>query len=163
MIEEPGWFSGRKELAEARARPRPEQADIICDLEQAGGDRTERSMREYDSIVSRQRLELVIGGNKGQAGQAGDLHSNELGELRLGIEPGADRGPALRQWVKFLQGSIDSSRSKVTCAAYPENSCPRVSGVASCPCVRPILMMPPNSFDFCSRACCKLARAGISR
>ena len=45
---------------------------------------------------------------------------------------------------------------------YPLNSCARVSGVASCKCVRPILIIPSNSFTFFSKVAISSSSAGIS-
>jgi len=61
------------------------------------------------------------------------------------------------------RGNVDSTRSipYLICWAYPENSCPSVKGVASCKCVRPILMIFAKSFDFLSNALCKVCKLGM--
>ena len=46
--------------------------------------------------------------------------------------------------------------------AQPPNSCPKVSGTASCKCVRPILTTSWNSFALAAIASCTLRIAGIS-
>ena len=52
------------------------------------------------------------------------------------------------------------STAFATWAAYPENSCPSVTGVASIKCVRPILMIGSNARAFASSAACKCSSAG---
>ena len=47
--------------------------------------------------------------------------------------------------------------------AYPDHSCPSVSGVASCMCVRPILTMSFHSSTFAAIASRSAFTAGISR
>ena len=53
--------------------------------------------------------------------------------------------------------------SASSCATYPENSCPRVSGTASCRCVRPIFTMSANPFAFASSASRSSRTRGRSR
>src|SRR5450755_4703039 len=52
------------------------------------------------------------------------------------------------------------ARACASCAAYPENSWPSVSGVASCRCVRPILTMSANSAALAASVACRAASAG---
>ena len=56
-------------------------------------------------VMRGQRLELVRRGHEGQSGQRRDPLGDELRELRLGVEPGADRGAALRQRIEGLERS----------------------------------------------------------
>jgi len=44
-------------------------------------------------------LELVRGGDEGQAGDLRDLGGDTLVEADAGVQPGADGGAALRQFV----------------------------------------------------------------
>ena len=53
-----------------------------------------------------------------------------------------------------------SRSSKLT---QPENSCSRVSGVASCKCVRPIFTIPANSLPLASSASRSFFTAGSNR
>ena len=48
---------------------------------------------------------------------ARDLFGERLGEGAFGIEPGADRGAALRQRVKLLQPILTRAMPEATCAA----------------------------------------------
>ena len=66
MIEEPGSFSGSDDLAEAGARARAHQPDVVGDLEQAGGEAGQRAVREDERVVRGQRLELVRRRGEGQ-------------------------------------------------------------------------------------------------
>ena len=54
-----GFVLRQADLAEAGARAGAEQADIVCDLEQAGGYRIESAMHEHIGVMRGQRLELV--------------------------------------------------------------------------------------------------------
>ena len=60
-------------------------------------------MREHDRVVRRQRFELVGRADEGQAGEPRDPLGDPLGELRLGVESGADRSAALRERIELLQ------------------------------------------------------------
>ncbi len=107
MIEEPGSFSGRRDLAEAGARPRAHQPDVVCDLEEAGRKADQRAVREDERVVRRQGLELVRRRREGQGGELEHLGGEPLGEFRMGVEPGADRRAALRERVEARQGRLD--------------------------------------------------------
>ncbi len=54
-------------------------------------------MGKHEGVVGGQRLELVLGADEGKLGDLGDLGGEGLGERNVGIQPGADRGAALRQ------------------------------------------------------------------
>ena len=58
----------------------------------------------------------------------------------LAVQPALHTG-AIASW--YRPGSVDSmlATSASSCATYPENSCPSVSGTASWRCVRPIFTM----------------------
>ncbi len=60
------------------------------------------------------------------------------------------------------RGSADSTRSmpRRTCRAYPPNSCPRVTGVASIRWVRPDFTAPAQSFAFFSSDTARWSSAG---
>ena len=113
-----GLVLRQHQLAEAGARAGAEQADVVGDLEQVGGERVERAVREHVGVVRRQRLELVRRGDERQPGERGDLLRERLGELRLGVEAGADRGAALRQRIELLAARAACARCRSsTCAA----------------------------------------------
>ena len=118
MIEEPGSFSGRINSPRPERGPGAEQADVVGDLEQPGGDRVERAVHEDIGVVRGERLELVRRADEGQAGDRGDALGEQLGEFRLGVEAGADRGAALRQRIELLHRRLASARMPIsTCAA----------------------------------------------
>ena len=65
-------------------------------------------MGEHERVVRRQRLELVRGGSEGQSREFGDLRREALRELRVGIEPGADRRAALSEGENIGQRGLDA-------------------------------------------------------
>src|SRR4051812_31294822 len=60
-------------------------------------------MREHQRVMRSQRLELVGRGDEGNSGKPGNLFGDAFGELRLGVEPGADGGAALCQRIDRLE------------------------------------------------------------
>ena len=60
------------QLAEPAARPRPEQPDVVGDLEEAHRHRLQRPRHLDHRVVRRQRLELVRRGDERQPGDLGD-------------------------------------------------------------------------------------------
>jgi hypothetical protein len=92
---------GQDKFAEAGTGPRAEQADIVCDLEQAGRHRIDGAVREHVGIVGSQRLELVGGAGERQFRDSGSVFRKQPGEFWLRIEPSADRGATLRQRVQI--------------------------------------------------------------
>ena len=58
-------------------------------------------MHEHIGVVAGHVLELVGRADERQLGQLRDASREGLGELRLGIQPGADGGAALREGIKF--------------------------------------------------------------
>ena len=99
MIEEPGSFSGRRDFRDPRARPRSHEADIVSDLEQTRGQRIQRAGQFHFRVVHGERLELVRRRDEGQARFARHLIGEPLRKSGGGIEPGSDRGSALRKHV----------------------------------------------------------------
>ena len=55
-----------------------------------------------------QRLELVRGGHKGQAGDLGDLMCDALVPADPGVQAGADSGAALGEFVDLGQDLVDA-------------------------------------------------------
>jgi hypothetical protein len=76
--------------------------------------------------------------------------------LHLSIKGKMMRKTSLQISHNFTKHSSDKQKtihhkpneSKLTCVVYPLNSCPRVKGVASWVCVRPILTISLNSIDW---------------
>ena len=56
MIEEPGSFSGSADLADAGARAGAQQAHVVGDLEEAGGERVERAATRRPTRRGRRAL-----------------------------------------------------------------------------------------------------------
>ncbi|MGB7980699.1 MAG: hypothetical protein WCF36_07885, partial [Candidatus Nanopelagicales bacterium] len=93
---------GQDQFTEAGARARPQQANVVGDLEQPGGDRVDRAVNQHIGVVGGERFELVRRGGEGKLGKLGDLPCELFAEFRLRVEAGADSGPALRQREQFL-------------------------------------------------------------
>ena len=69
-------------------------------------------MREHDRVVGGERFELVRRADERQTRERGDLGGNKLGELRLGIEAGADRGAALGERIELLERRLHPCTSQ---------------------------------------------------
>src|SRR5215471_10722435 len=91
MIEEPGSFSGRINSPKPERGPEPSKRMSLA------SERIERAVDEHQSAVRGERLEFVARADEGKPGHARDGFGKQLGEAAVGIEPGADRGAALRQ------------------------------------------------------------------
>ncbi len=94
MIDEPGSFSGKPQLAQAGARAGAEPADVVRDLHEARGERLQGAGREDRRLLAGERRELVRRGRERDARELGDAGRGPCRELRVGVEPGADGGPA---------------------------------------------------------------------
>ena len=73
---------------------------------------------------------------------------------------------AVPPWAKrYRRGktAVERAMPFFTCAAWPENACPNVKGVASCKWVLPILISFPTALDLASNATRKCLRAGSNR
>ena len=97
MIERAGLVLRQAQLAEAAARARAQEADVVRDLHQRDRERVQGTRELDKGVVRRQRLELVVRGLEGQSGDGRDLGREGLGEALLGVQAGADGGAALRQ------------------------------------------------------------------
>ena len=76
----------------------------------------------------------------------------DAGERRRRVDAGADRGPAEWQLADPGQDGRAARCRSATWAAYPPNSWPSVTGVASMRCVRPALTTSSNSPAFAASA-----------
>src|SRR3954466_11780581 len=63
----------------------------------------QRAVRKGIRAVRGQRLELVAGADKRQLGDGRHFSREQRGEARRRIQPGADGGAALCQWIKLLE------------------------------------------------------------
>ena len=102
MIDEPGSFSGRISSPRPERGPEPSRRMSLAILNSPVGQRVERAMHEDIGVVRRQRLELVRRADEGQAGDRGGALGEQAGEFRMRVEPGADRGAALRERIELL-------------------------------------------------------------
>ena len=97
------------QFAEARARARAQETDVVGDLEQAHGHRVERAGQFHHGVMGAQGLELVGGGLERQLGQGRHFLGEFFRKARLGVEAGADRRAALGQLVDRGQGLLDAA------------------------------------------------------
>ena len=93
-------------FAEAGARARTKEADVVRDLEAGHGDRVDRTMGEDHCVMRGQRLELVRCGAEIEAGDLGDLVGDHRVEALGRGEAGADRRAALCQLHKPGQRAL---------------------------------------------------------
>ena len=119
MIEEPGSFSGSDQLAEAGARAGAEQADVVGDLEQAGGERVQRAVGERPSASWAASASNLFGAvTNGRPVIAATFAANSSAKPRRRVEPGADRGAALGQRIELPAAPRRSRAMPLsTCAA----------------------------------------------
>ena len=108
MIEEPGSFSGRASSPRPERGTRAQEADVVGNLEQAGGDRVDRAVAEHHRVMGGQGLELVRSRGEGKAGDGGDLFGDLFGETDGRVQAGADGGAALGQLHQGGQGQLDA-------------------------------------------------------
>jgi hypothetical protein len=102
-----GLVLGEPDLADAAARARAEQADVVADVHERHGRALQRARRLDDRVVGRERLELVLGGHEGVPGELGDDRGHPLGEALRGVEAGAHGRAAQRQLGEVRQGVLD--------------------------------------------------------
>jgi len=108
-----GLVLGEAQLADAGARAGGVPAHVVGDLHERAGERAQRRARVHDRVVRRERGEEVAGGAERPAGQAADVGRRHLGEARVGVESGADRGAAQRQLVQALERGAHGGRRLV--------------------------------------------------
>ena len=122
-----GLVLRQRQLAEARARARAEQADVVGDLEQRRRDRVDGAVREHHGVVRGQRLELVGRGGERQLVMAA-MRSATFSAKPFGrVEAGADRGAALRQLHQRRAASARCAR----CRSRPAGRSRKIPGRAS--------------------------------
>ena len=102
-----GLVLRQRDLAEAGARPRAHQPDVVCDLEEPGCKADQRAVREDERVVRRQGLELVRRRREGEGREFEHLGGEPVGEFWMRVEPRSDRRAALRERVKAGQGRLD--------------------------------------------------------
>jgi hypothetical protein len=115
MIELPGSFSGIRSSPSPQRGPAGQPAHVVGDLHQRHRQLLERAVRERPGVVRRQRRERLGAATKGQAGVAREHRRHPLAELRVGVEPGADRRAAHRE----LAAAAAAWRSMAGRASWP--------------------------------------------
>ena len=108
MIEEPGSFSGRLELAEAGTWPAAQPAQVVGDLRQACRQGREGPAGEDDGIVGGQRGELVRRAHEGQPRVLRDAGGHGLAEARRRVEACPHGGAADGQLVEAGQHLVQA-------------------------------------------------------
>ena len=108
MIDEPGSFSGKQQLAQAAARSGSEPAHVVGDLHQRDRKPAQRRHRRDHRVERTLRGELVGRGHERVARQLGDLGRDLAAEIRRRVEAGADGGPPGRQFEQTRLGGADA-------------------------------------------------------
>ncbi len=89
------------------ARPGAEPTDVVGDLHQRRGELLERTRREHEIVVRRERGELVRMRTKRQPRQFGQLLCSALAEFGMRVEARADGRSADRQIVQMVERFSD--------------------------------------------------------
>mmetsp|Transcript_26462 Transcript_26462/g.67199 ORF Transcript_26462/g.67199 Transcript_26462/m.67199 type:complete len:284 (+) Transcript_26462:565-1416(+) len=162
MIDEPGSFSGKESSPSPQRGPLPRKRRSLAILfsEQASTLSAPDASTIASCAASASNLFGAVTNGRPvsfamRAAISSAYPSTVLSPVPTAVPP---RASSLRR------GSTASTRRipLVTCCAYPLNSCPSVSGVASCVCVRPILRMLANSVDLAASAVCSSRSPGSS-
>ncbi len=90
--------------------------------------------------------EFVRCADEGETRKLGNFGSSCLGKTGRGVDPGADCSAAEGQAIYSLECVLDSFEIICQHAGVARHSWPKVIGVASCICVRPILTTSSHSF-----------------
>jgi len=161
MIEEPGWRSGR----EISARP-VRGPDDIQRRSLAIFVRPTAIVRSCP-LVSTTPSRAPCASKWSRASVRGSPVTRATSSMTAAENPGGVLMPVPTavppRGSSASRGRDARSRSTPyeTCAAYPPNSCPSVTGVASIRCVRPDLTTSANSRDLRVRAAARCSSAGI--
>ena len=121
-----GLVLRQDQFAEARTRSGAEQADIVGDLEQVGGECVQRAMGEGVGAMRSQRLELVLGAGERQLGDRRDPLGEQRRKARMRVQAGADGGAALRQRIELPEREAVAAR----CRSRPARRSRRIPGRA---------------------------------
>ena len=162
MIEEPFWSSGRKISPRPQRGPEPIHARSLAIFVSD----TATILRAADASTRPSRLAWASNGSAGaeifspvsDAMMSRTIFANFLWVLSpvpVAVPPSG---------IMPRRGSVAFTRCvpRRTCAAYPANSWPRVTGTASMRCVRPAFTRPPNSLAFAAKDFSSASRAGMS-
>lgn len=102
-----GLIVGNEQLANTAAGAGGQDADIIGNFHQADGYGLEGAMGFHNSIMSGQGLKFIFGGNKRQAGKAGNMFGYVFGIVGWCVDAGTYGGAAKGQLAEVLQGILN--------------------------------------------------------
>ena len=91
------------QLAETATRAGAEEANVLCNLEERGGEGVELAVGFDNGIVGGEGLELVGGGDEFVAGHFGNLGSNVLGKALEGVDTSSNGCSSLSKHPKAGQ------------------------------------------------------------
>ena len=97
MIDEPGSFSGIRQLAETAPRAGCQPANIVGNLHAGRSQTLERAAREDELVVRRECRKFVGRGEERQVGQRSNMRRRAITKLRMRVQTRAHGGPADRQ------------------------------------------------------------------
>ena len=103
-----GLVLGKVELTQTATRAGTEEANVLGNLEERGGQCVELTVSLDDGVVGGQSLELVGGSDELMASQLADLGRNVLGEPLEGVETGADGGSTLGKVAQTGESRLDA-------------------------------------------------------
>ena len=103
MIEEPGSFSGRINSPKPERGPEPRKRMSLAILNRSAASALSAPWTKTSAPCEASASNLLGALTNGRPVMARDFLGKQLGEGALGVEPGADRGAALRQRIKLLQ------------------------------------------------------------
>src|SRR5207249_3057935 len=90
------WLQARKDyLGQTTARSRRQEPHVIGNFHEIDGQRLESGAGPHKGMSATEGLEVVLCGTKRQTGDTVYSRQRPSGELRMGIEPGADGGAPL--------------------------------------------------------------------
>ena len=111
---------GQQQLADARARARAHQREVVGDLRERDGDDLERAGQLDERVAVALRLERVLGRADVEPGVGREPGAHALGEVAMGVEPGA-RG-------RTAERDLGDVRQRVGHPRPPEPDLRRVAG-----------------------------------
>ena len=118
MIDEPGSFSGRVSSPSPQRGPDASQRMSLAIFISATASVLSAPLAHRRARRARPAPRTCSGADdERQPGQLGDLRRGRLGELRVRVEPGADRRAAERQLVEPRQRRLDRARGRASSCA----------------------------------------------
>ncbi|TMQ74903.1 hypothetical protein ACCUM_2477 [Candidatus Accumulibacter phosphatis] len=102
-----GFVFRQADLADSRARPRRQPAQVVGDFQQRDGKRLQRAVRGDQAVACRQRGELVGRAVKRQPAAASEFGRHAGAEFRVRVQPGADRRTADGERIERRQRAVE--------------------------------------------------------